>query len=96
MIIKGNSLKYEFISIPAGRVSDEWTIIKNNDDPLPRKVSQGVLAEWAMIWVMMDFYKWVNIMSYVPHIKSAQRGRGEQFDAEERTVPRSDTQAAQR
>jgi hypothetical protein len=45
MIIKGNSLKYEFISIPAGRVSDEWTIIKNNDDPLPRKVSQGVLAE---------------------------------------------------
>ena len=44
----------------------------------------------------MDLYKWVNIMSYVPHIKSAQRGRGEQFDAEERTVPRSDTQAAQR
>lgn len=45
MIIKGNTLKYEFISIPAGRVSDEWTIVKNTDDPLPRKISQAVLTE---------------------------------------------------
>jgi hypothetical protein len=45
MIIKGNTLKYEFISIPAGRVSDEWSIIKNNDDPLPRKINVAVEAE---------------------------------------------------
>lgn len=38
MIIKGNTLKYQFISIPAGRVSDEWTIVKNHDDPLPRNI----------------------------------------------------------
>jgi hypothetical protein len=28
MLIKGNSLKYQFISIPSGKISDEWTIIK--------------------------------------------------------------------
>lgn len=30
MIIKGNELKYQFISIPAGKISDEWRIIKTN------------------------------------------------------------------
>jgi hypothetical protein len=38
MIIKGNTLKYQFISIPAGRVSDEWTIVKNHGNPLPRNI----------------------------------------------------------
>jgi hypothetical protein len=28
MIIKGNQLKYQFISIPAGRIADEFTIVK--------------------------------------------------------------------
>jgi len=28
MIIKGNQLKYQFISIPAGRIADEFNIVK--------------------------------------------------------------------
>lgn len=28
MIIKGNHLKYQYITIPAGRVADQWNIIK--------------------------------------------------------------------
>ena len=28
--IKGNKLKYQFISIPAGRISDEFTIVKTS------------------------------------------------------------------
>lgn len=31
MILKGDTLKYQFISIPAGRISDEWTIVKTGD-----------------------------------------------------------------
>jgi hypothetical protein len=27
--IKGNQLKYQYITIPSGRVADEWTIVKN-------------------------------------------------------------------
>lgn len=30
IIIKGNELKYQYITIPSGKIADEWTIIKND------------------------------------------------------------------
>ena len=37
MLIKGDTLRYQFISIPAGRVSDEWMIVKNGPDHVQSK-----------------------------------------------------------
>ena len=36
MQIKGDTLRYQFISIPAGRISDEWTIVKSNNKDFPK------------------------------------------------------------
>jgi hypothetical protein len=42
IIIKGNRLKYQFISIPAGRISDEFTIVKSSKtDNIPRVTPQN-------------------------------------------------------
>lgn len=41
IIIKGNQLKYQFISIPAGRIADEFTIVKTKKtDGNPRDIHQ--------------------------------------------------------
>ena len=30
MLIKGDKLRYQFISLPSGKISDEWSIIKTS------------------------------------------------------------------
>lgn len=31
MLIKGNTLKYQYITIPSGKVADEWSIVKTGE-----------------------------------------------------------------
>ena len=48
MLIKSNTLRYQFISIPAGRISDEWTIVKNKNVDFPKKASEDATEAWSL------------------------------------------------
>jgi hypothetical protein len=45
MIIKGNQLKYQFISIPAGRIADEFNIVKTKKTDNKLKINPDYRQE---------------------------------------------------